>query len=175
MLHVSLWPAPTSLSLWWVLREDTQIDSIDRSLNFSIAAVGWCESHLISSTKLLEQSACWHISFKLPKLLQAFSSRMRPLVYFQQVIWHCACELHLIYMQENGNKKLGLTRSVSKSIAVSVGLCSLTSKHQAWGLPQSYSSNIIVSIHTHMRDHSRFLDLMDCHFSLSPSHWKGAF
>lgn len=57
--------------------------------------------------------------------LKFFSPRIRPLVYFQLVIWHCACELSLVYMQVNGNKRLGLTRSVSKPVVVSGGLSSL--------------------------------------------------
>lgn len=171
MKHVTLWPVPTSLSLWWMLREDTWIDSIDWKLNSFIAAVGLCESHLTFPTKLFIQSACWHIFFKILKLFQVFSPRIRPLVYFQQVIWHCACKLCLVYMQVNGNKRLGLTRSVSKPLAVSVGLYSLTWKHQAWGLSQSDSSNIIVSVHSHMHKRCRFLALVNCLFSLAPSHW----
>lgn len=123
-----------------------QIDSVDWRPNFSVAAVGWCESHLTSPTKLFTQSACWHVSFKTPKLLQVFSPRIRPLVYFRQVIWHCACELCLIYKQVNGNERLGLTRALSKPFAVSLSLYSLTSKHQPWGLSQSDSSNVIVSV-----------------------------
>lgn len=171
MKHVTLWPVPSSLSLWWMLREDMQIDSVDWRPNFSVAAVGWCESHLMSPTKLFTQSACWHVSFKTPKLLQVFSPRIRPLVYFQQVIWHCACELCLIYKQVNGNERLGLTRALSKPFAVSLSLynfkASALGSITVWFLQRDCEC-------TYVHEHCRFLALVNCLLSLTPSQWKGA-
>lgn len=52
-------------------------------------------------------------------------------VSFHWLSWHYACELRLIYMQVNGNKRLSLPRAVSKTVVANIGLCCLTSKYQS--------------------------------------------
>lgn len=67
----------------------------------------------MSTANIFTQSVCWHFSFKTPKLLQVFS---------QAFSFFSTGDLTVVYVQVNGNKRLVFSRSVSKSVVVSVGL-----------------------------------------------------